>query len=54
MARRYEGSPEDNREDKRGERAIGKSHEQYERTPRDKREDRAGQKRLVKRAGKRR
>ena len=43
MARKYEGSAEDEAEDARGAKAMGVSKGAYERTPRDKREDAAGE-----------
>lgn len=46
MARRYEGSAEDERKDARGSRSMGISRRDYEKSSRDKREDAAGQKRL--------
>jgi hypothetical protein len=45
---RYEGSKEDEREDRRGAKKAGMSRSQYERTAKDKREDHAGQKRVSK------
>lgn len=48
MARRYEGSAKDERQDARGARAMGVSRRDYEKSSRDKREDAAGQKKLSK------
>jgi hypothetical protein len=48
MARKYEGSREDRKEDARGARRLGVSLRKYETTARDKREDRAGGKRTGK------
>ena len=42
MAKRYEGSPADIREDKRGAKKLGVSTKSYEKTSRDKREDKIG------------
>lgn len=42
MARNYENSPADEREDARGMKATGLSKEAYEKSPRDKAEDAAG------------
>lgn len=47
MARRYEGSPKDLREDRKGAKTTGKSLRDYEKTARDKREDKAGQKAMA-------
>ena len=46
--RRYEGSPADERQDKRSAKKRGMSVKAYERTAEDKRQDKAGQKRLDK------
>ena len=46
--RRYEGSAQDEAEDKRGARILGVSRAVYEASARDKREDKAGQKRFMK------
>lgn len=46
MARRYEGSKADEREDARGSRSTGVSRRDYEKSSRDRREDAAGQKRF--------
>ena len=43
MARKYEGSREDEAEDARGAKAMGVSKKAYEATARDKREDQAGE-----------
>jgi hypothetical protein len=43
---RYEDTPTDIREDKRGAKRLGLTPAQYERTPQDRREDAAGQRRL--------
>jgi len=48
MAKRYEGSKADKKEDARGARASGLTRRDYEKSARDKREDAAGQKRLNK------
>lgn len=45
MARKYEGSAEDEAEDARGAKATGMSRKAYEGSARDRREDRAGSKR---------
>jgi hypothetical protein len=52
MARKFEGSPKDLRQDAKGARKLGISAKAYERTARDKAEDRAGQK-IMQRKGKR-
>lgn len=44
--RRYEGSPQDKREDRAGAKRAGLTHRAYERTAKDRAEDRAGQRRL--------
>ena len=49
--KRYEGSPEDKREDVKGARKLGVGLRGYERTARDKREDRKGQKRMGAKGG---
>ena len=49
--RRYEGSPADERQDKRSAKKRGMSEKAYERTAEDKRQDKAGQKRLDKKPG---
>lgn len=46
MARQYEGSKADERQDTRGARSTGVSRRDYEKSSRDKREDAAGQKRF--------
>ncbi len=46
MARKYEGSPEDLAEDKRGTKAAGMTLAAYEKTPRDRAEDDTGQRRI--------
>jgi hypothetical protein len=47
MARRvYEGSAADEREDRKGARAMGVARRDYEKTSRDRAEDRAGQVRM--------
>jgi len=46
MARKYEGSPADEAEDKRGMKATGMSKKAYEASPRDKAEDKAGEDRI--------
>lgn len=46
MAKQYEGTARDRREDAKGARELGVSQKAYEKTPRDVREDRAGQARL--------
>jgi hypothetical protein len=43
MARKFEGSPKDIRQDKRGAKKLGVPLKAYENTARDKAEDRAGQ-----------
>ena len=43
MAKRYEGSAKDNREDARGMRATGMQRQDYEKSARDRKEDKAGQ-----------
>jgi len=51
--RRYEGSPADERQDKRSAKKRGMSVKAYEATSEDKRQDKAGQKRMDKKgAGK--
>lgn len=47
MARRYEGSPADRAEDRKGAKRAGIGLKAYERTAKDKAEDKAGQKRLA-------
>lgn len=47
MARKYEGSAEDEAEDTRGAKAMGVSKAKYEASPRDKREDAAGEDRIM-------
>lgn len=42
MARKYEGSAEDEAEDARGAKALGVSKKAYESTARDRREDKTG------------
>jgi hypothetical protein len=44
MARRYEGSPKDIAEDKKGAKKLGVGLRAYEKTARDKKEDSKGQK----------
>jgi hypothetical protein len=51
MKQRYEGSAEDEAEDRRGAKRMGISQREYERTAQDRREDKAGEKRLGKRLG---
>jgi hypothetical protein len=50
--RRYEGSPKDLAEDRKGARKLGVGLKAYERTARDRREDTKGQKKLVERGKK--
>jgi hypothetical protein len=44
--KKYEGSPADIAEDKRGAKKLGMSMKQYERSARDRAEDRRGQARM--------
>jgi hypothetical protein len=46
MARKYEGSPKDRAEDRKGAKKLGVGLRAYERTPRDKREDAKGEKKM--------
>ena len=48
MARKYEGSREDQAQDRRGAKKAGVGLRAYERTARDKAEDKAGQQKLAK------
>jgi len=48
MARKYEGSREDQAQDRRGARKLGVGLKAYERTARDRSEDKVGQKKLAK------
>lgn len=50
MARKYEGSPKDIREDTKGAKKLGVSLKAYEKTSRDKREDAQGSKKLAKKS----
>jgi hypothetical protein len=50
MARKYEGSPKDIREDTKGAKRLGVTLKAYEKTSRDKREDLKGQKKLGKKS----
>lgn len=52
MAKKYEGSPKDIREDARGAKRMGVSVKDYEKTSRDRREDAAGQRRMAQRSAK--
>lgn len=51
MARKFEGSPKDLAQDKKGAKKMGVGLRAYERTSRDKAEDRAGQKKMAPRFG---
>lgn len=48
MAKKYEESPQDIAEDKRGAKKMGVSMKTYEKSAKDKAEDRRGQARLDK------
>ena len=50
MARKYEGSPKDIREDTKGAKRLGVTLKAYERTPQDKAEDARGSKKLASQA----
>ncbi len=51
MARKYEGSPKDIAEDRKGAKKMGVGLKAYERTARDKSEDKKGQKSMAGRFG---
>lgn len=47
MAKKYEGSPQDVQEDKKGAKKLGVGLRKYEKTARDRAEDKRGQVRMM-------